>query len=80
LGEKTAKIKMGEKKYKKNSIKILNNSVYLKSKDGVKVTIYKKDMINLGKVSTCPNSSLENYNKEINKIVIANPPRELVLN
>jgi len=68
------------KKYKKNSIKILNNSVYLKSKDGVKVTIYKKDMINLGKVSTCPNSSLENYNKEINKIVIANPPRELVLN
>lgn len=67
------------KKYRKNSIKILNNSIYLKSKDDIKVTIYKKD-INLGKVLTCPNSSLENYNKEINKIVIANPSRELVLN
>ena len=63
--------------YLTNSIKIKNGSnIFIKSNNGVKITVYKKDINS----SLITKLSTEEYDKNLNKVVINNPPNNLILN
>ena len=53
--------------YLKNGIKIKNNTIYVKSNNNIKITVYNKNSSSL--LSTYP---IEEYDNDLNKVVIDN--------
>ncbi|AEF96541.1 hypothetical protein [Methanotorris igneus] len=66
--------------YRKNSITIENNTIHLKSNNGIKITVYvNKSLYDILKDNNYK-LQIEEYNKDACRFVISNPPKNLILN
>ncbi len=68
------------RKYNSNNIYISKGSINIRNPENVKITIYTNDVNNLYKYSLkVKGSLLEDYSYNQNKLVISNPPKNILL-